>query len=107
MKGSGFGPENTILRPYTLERRSGSRKDWIKWSNNDAVQGMGAGRLTLPFIFGALGILVAKEAEDGMGIASSVVAIGEVNTSSLRLGTITGPWMGTNQYTRPYGFLVV
>jgi hypothetical protein len=107
MKGSGFGPENTILRPYTLERRSGSRKDWMKWSSSDAVQGMGAGRLALPFVFGILMTLVANVAEDGMGIASSVVAIGEVKTSSLRLGTITGPWIGINQYTRPYGFLVV
>jgi hypothetical protein len=107
MNGSGLGPENTILSPYTLERRSGSRKDWIKWSKSEAVHGIGAGRLTLPFNFGTLRTLVANVAEDGMGMASSVVAIGEVNTSSLRLGTITGPCIGINQYTLPYGVLVV
>jgi hypothetical protein len=107
MNGSGFGPENTILRPYTLDRRSGRRKDWMKWSNSDAVQGIGAGRLALPFVFVMLWTLGANVAEDGIGVASSVVAMGEVKTSSLRLGTITGPWIGMSQYTRPYGFLVV
>jgi hypothetical protein len=63
----------------------------MKWSSSDAVQGIGAGRFALPFVFGMLRTLVANVAEDGMGIASSVVAIGEVKTSSLRLGTITGP----------------
>jgi hypothetical protein len=95
-----------MLSPYSLDWRSGNRKDCTKWFSKGPVQAIGAGRETLPGNIEAADASEWEVAEEGVGTSPSAVGV-DVKASSLSFGTTTGPWIGISQYTRPCGFLAM